>query len=844
MQQHEWEKVKEVFTVALEQPVAMRAQFLAELCGGDEALRGEVESLLAAHEEPKNLLDQHTIDLAAQLQQDGQKYLGKRFGPYSILREIGRGGMGAVFLAERADGEFQQQVALKIIRQSFADGELEKHFRRERQILASLNHPNIAKLLDGGVSDSGELFLAMEFIAGEPLIGFAENHQLTIEERLQLFLKVCRAVSFAHQNLIIHRDLKPSNILVSDEGEPRLLDFGLAKLSEPAATPGGMTNADRTETAFRAFTPAYAAPEQILGKSVTTVSDVFSLGVILYELLTNEKPFHFEGKSLEEIIKTVSGDEPSLPSRTIKSENPQSAIRQRQLRGDLDNITLKALQKDPARRYQSVAEFANDIERHLDHLPIAARPNTLSYRASRFYQRNKIAVSATALIIIALVAGLAISLRQYRNAQRENAKAEAVNDFLKKMLMTANPSSGLSGKKGYQTTITDILAEAEKRLESEELRNQPEVRADLRQVVGAGYFEQGNYVAGEKNLRQALAEQTQLYGTDSPKLLITEITLASLLFAKADYESAENIYGPKLSLLRTEFQKGKVDADFLVRSLSNYAVLQRARGDSVAAESLLRESLAISSKLSSQSPADSARGLLALILIDQGKFDEAESLQRAAVNKYRNSANNETPEFCSALTLLGIVLMEKGDLSGAETNLREAESIYRKLYSPNFIGLYDNLRLQAQVSYLAGNYADANTKINQVLENYRQNSNPKYISFATALTVQGLILNKLGRSTEAEKVLREAVKLREENLPDQHFMTALTRGALGECLTTQKRYDEAETLLVTSYTSLVKSQAVHNPRTLLAQRRLIELYQRWNKPELADKYRALPSSKP
>jgi serine/threonine-protein kinase len=836
MQQQEWEKVKEVFTAALELPAA-RAHFLAESCGDDEALRGEVESLLAAHEEPKNLLEQHTIDLAAQLQQDGQKYLGKRFGSYRILREIGRGGMGAVFLAERADGEFQQEVALKIIRQSFADAELEKHFRRERQILASLTHPNIAKLIDGGVSDSGELFLAMEFIAGEPLIGFAENHQLTIEERLRLFLKVCRAVSFAHQNLIIHRDLKPSNILVSDEGEPRLLDFGLAKLSEAETTPGGLMNADRTETAFRAFTPAYAAPEQILGKSVTTVSDVFSLGVILYELLTNEKPFHFEGKSLEEIIKTASGDEPSLPSRVGNAENPRSATRQRQLKGDLDNITLKALQKDPARRYQSVAEFANDIERHLEHLPISARPNTVAYRASRFYQRNKIAVSATALIIIALVAGLAIALWQYRNAQRENAKAEVVNDFLKRMLDTANPDSGQSGKKGYQTTIPDILAEAEKRLDSQELRNQPEVRAELRQVVGSSYFGQGNYVAGEKNLRQALAEQTQLYGAESPKLLKTEIMLASLFFAKADYDSAEKIYGRKLSLLRSEFQKGRVDADFLIRSLSDYAVLQRARGDSVAAEALLRECLVIGSESRSQAGADVARGLLALILTDQGKFDEAESLQQAAISKYRNLANNETPEFCGALTLLGIILMEKGDLGGAVANLREAEVIYRKLYSPNFIGLYDNLRLQAQVSYLAGNYADANAKIDQVLENYRQNSNPKYISFATALTVQGLILNKLGRSDEAERALREAVKLRAENLPDKHFMAALSKGALGEFLTTQKRYAEAEGLLLGSYEGLKSSQSANSPRIRNAAERLVTLYTDWGKPSDANSFR-------
>jgi len=249
--------------------------------------------------------------------------------------------MGAVFLATRADGDFEQQVALKIIRQSYADRELERHFRRERQILASLNHPNIAKLIDGGVSETGELFLAMEFIEGEPLVAFAEHRHLTIEDRLQLFLKICHAVSFAHQNLVIHRDLKPTNILVTEDGTPKLLDFGLAKLAEqPAHSPlAAAAGADATQTVFRAFTPAYASPEQILGKSVTTASDVFSLGVILYELLTNEKPFHFEGQSLDEIIRTVTTGKPSLPSKAVPTGEPEAAGRRRRLRGDLDQMT-------------------------------------------------------------------------------------------------------------------------------------------------------------------------------------------------------------------------------------------------------------------------------------------------------------------------------------------------------------------------------------------------------------------------------------------------------------------------------------------------------------------------
>lgn len=843
MQPERWEKVKEVFTAALEQPTAMRPSFIAESCGDDAALRAEVESLLVAHEEPKNLLEQHTIDLASQLQAKGDKYLGKRFGPYRILREIGRGGMGAVFLAERADGDFQQQVALKIIRQSFVDGELERHFRRERQILASLNHSNIAKLIDGGVSETGELFLAMEFIEGEPLVAFAEHQHLTIEERLQLFLKICHAVSFAHQNLVIHRDLKPSNILITEDGEPKLLDFGLAKLAEEPSVITGLTNSqavtakgsELTQTGFRAFTPAYASPEQILGNSVTTASDVFSLGVILYELLTNEKPFHFEGKSLDEIIRTVTTGKPSLPSRVVQSGESEGLGRQRQLRGDLDNITLKALQKEAPRRYQSVAEFANDIERHLGNLPIAARPNTVSYRASRFYQRNKIAVSAAAFVILALITGLGIALRQYSNARRETAKAEAVNTFLEKMLRTPNLQSG-DARKGYQTTVNEILADAEKRLEGPELSHEPEVKAELRRVIGVSYGDVGNYAAGERILRQALTEQTQIYGSGSPKLLLTEFSLSVLFLAKADYEGADKIFAQRFSLLRGEFQHARIDPEFFVSILSNYAILRRAHGDSVMAEALLRESLALSAQYSLKGQGDRAGGFLTLILLDQGKFPEAAERQQAAVARSRSLATTETPEFCAALTLLGSILMEKGDLTGADASLREGEALYRKLYGPNHIALHDNLRLQAQVAYLGGRYAEGLTTVNQVLENYRQNSNPKYISFATALTVQGLILNKLGKSGEAEKVLREAVKLREENLPAGHFMTALTKGALGECLTSQHHYDEAEQLLQASYAALQASQGQQNPRTILARQRLIRLNEAWEKPEVAGKF--------
>ena len=415
-----FQKIKEVFAEALEKPAKEREDFLREKCADDAELLAEVKSLLEANDKTEKFIEQNALDISSEFAASGKHYDGTQFGNYKIIGEIGRGGMGAVFLAERSDGEFEQKVALKIIRQSFAGGELEKHFRRERQILASLNHPNIAKLLDGGVSASGELFLAMEYIEGELLLSYAEHHNLEIKERLNLFLKICRAVSFAHQNLIVHRDIKPANILVGADGEPKLLDFGLARvLSENFAS-----DAAQTETVFRAFTPSYASPEQIRGKNVSTASDVYSLGVVFYELLTGDKPFHFEGKSIEEIMKTATENEPSFPSRSVISENPQSAARISQLKGDLDNIALTALRKEPERRYKSVEAFADDIERHLKGLPVAARPNTVSYRAAKFFGRNKIAVAATAFIITALISGLAIALWQANVARTERDRAE------------------------------------------------------------------------------------------------------------------------------------------------------------------------------------------------------------------------------------------------------------------------------------------------------------------------------------------------------------------------------------------------------------------------------------
>jgi eukaryotic-like serine/threonine-protein kinase len=833
--------------------------FLSAACGGDSALREEVESLLEAHDEPGELFEDNSFGVASLFKAEGEGLEGKEFGRYKIVREIGRGGMGTVYLAQRDEAEYRRTAAVKVVRGGLETEEIARRFRSERQILAALDHPNIARLLDGGTTDDGLPYLVMEYVEGTPITEYCDQRRLSTNERLELFRTVCAAVQHAHQNLVVHRDLKPSNILITTGGVPKLLDFGIAKVLHPGPS---ATPLDRTRTELRMLTPEYASPEQVRGEAVTTVSDVYSLGVILYELLSGHRPYRTAGTSPHELNRIVCEQEPAKPSTIVNSVEvtasdrarprasitPESVSRvrdtepdklRRRLLGDLDNIVLTALRKEPQRRYASAAQFSEDIRRHLEGLPVLAHKDTFGYRAGKFVRRNKIAVGAAALLALSLVGGLAFSTWQYRNARRERARAEAVNQFLQTMLATGNPAVNQAGTRGRETTINDVLDIASRRLESEDLSNQPEVKAELQWVIGASYQTQGRYDLAEKNLRAALAAQTRLFGESSPETLKTLVPLAALSVTNADYTSAEQFYDRRLSILRAEHRAGRLKAGVLLSALNDFALVRRARGSSKEAEALLREAVALRPQIPPEGTGsiESVEAMLAVTLLDQGKFDEVEVYARNLIAGIRGRQNSESQGLCSALTLLGSVLMEKGALDEAEANLREAEALYRKLFDPNLVAIYDNVRLQAQTLYLKGSYAEAEARIEQTLENYRQNSKPQYINFATALTVKGLILNKRGRSAEGERVLREAMRLRDENLPREHFMSALTRGALGEILQTQRRFVEAEPLLLESYETLKLTQATENPRTISAKRRLHELYAAWGKPELLSTYR-------
>jgi non-specific serine/threonine protein kinase/serine/threonine-protein kinase len=390
-------RVSEVLEQALAVEAWERAQYLDAACSGDSELRAEVESLIASHERAgAGFLGEGWLG--------GSRIgAGRRVGPYLIVERIGRGGMGEVFAAVRADGQYEQKVALKVVR-GFASAAVVERFRAERQILAGLDHPNIARLLDGGTTDDGAPYLVMELVDGVPIDEFCLAHEPTVAGRLQLFLRACSAVQYAHQRLVIHRDIKPSNIFVTAGGVPKLLDFGIAKMLDAVG--------NAPETLMRPFTPEYASPEQVRGEPVSTATDVYSLAVVLYQLLTGRSPYKLETHTPEELVEAVKSREPERPSPAI-------------LRGDLDFILLKALRKEPAQRYGSVEQFADDIRRHLDGLPVTARRGTWNYFAGKFVRRHRAGVAAVALVLITLLSGIVVTVREARIAEANRRRADA-----------------------------------------------------------------------------------------------------------------------------------------------------------------------------------------------------------------------------------------------------------------------------------------------------------------------------------------------------------------------------------------------------------------------------------
>ena len=431
MNPERWQQVRELLDRALAVQDSERVTFLDQACAGDSELRAEVESLLDSHQRAGSVfLKKPAFDIKGST---AANRVGRRVGVYRLIEQVGQGGMGEVYRAERADGQYDKQVAIKFVRAGYDTAAIVERFRNERQVLAALDHPNIARLLDGGTTEDGVPYLVMELIEGTPIDQSCRTHQLVIPERLGLFQQVASAVQYAHQHLVIHRDIKPGNILVTTEGVPKLLDFGIAKILDPSS--------GSQQTAINPMTPEYASPEQIRGEPVSTATDVYSLGVVLYQLLTERSPYPNDTHAPHEFARAICEHEPERPSSVIlksalrpetappgqrpspgRQESPTRL--RRSLRGDLDTIVLRAMHKDPQRRYASVEQFSGDIRRHLEGRPVIARRDSWTYRAGKFAVRHKIGVSATALILLAIAAGVAATVREARVAAANERRAE------------------------------------------------------------------------------------------------------------------------------------------------------------------------------------------------------------------------------------------------------------------------------------------------------------------------------------------------------------------------------------------------------------------------------------
>jgi serine/threonine protein kinase len=418
--------IEEIFHAALEREPEQLSTFLNKACAGDEVLRRHVEALVASHGEAGDFIDTPVAALVASIVESDQADLltGQTIGHYKISKLIGTGGMGAVYLAQRADQQYEKRVAIKLLKRGMDTDSVLRHFRNERQILASFDHPNIARLLDGGATESGLPYFVMEYVEGLPIDAYCESQGLSIIERLNLFRHVCAAVIYAHRHTVIHRDIKPSNILLTNDGVPKLLDFGIAKILQP----GDWAQPLATMTGLRLMTPEYASPEQIRGQPVTTATDVYSLGVVLFQLLTGQKPYRLKTRTTEEISRAITEEEPLRPSSVVAKRDGNSKLEIRNsksLKGDLDNIVLMALRKEPERRYQSVEQFSEDIRRHLEALPVLARKDTLAYRSSKFVRRNKAATAAAVLVFLTLLGGIIATTWQAHRATVQEAIARA-----------------------------------------------------------------------------------------------------------------------------------------------------------------------------------------------------------------------------------------------------------------------------------------------------------------------------------------------------------------------------------------------------------------------------------
>jgi tetratricopeptide (TPR) repeat protein len=723
----DWKELSTLLDTALELPPEARAGWLESLQVRDPALKERLRALLARGEQvetndfmralPRLALTQ--LELAAL--QPGEK-AGDIVGAYRLVRELGSGGMSSVWLAERVDGLINRPVALKLPQGLWRRGALAERFARERQMLAALTHPGIARLYDTGVSASGQPYLALEYVEGKPIDVFCDDCGAGVRDRVRLCLQVARAVAFAHSRLIVHRDLKPANILVTGEGEVRLLDFGIAKLLDPEH------QAERTEISQLAFTPDYASPEQIAGGAISTASDVYSLGVVMYELLTGRKPYTLARGNRAALEQAVLSAAPPKPSAVV-----EPAERARELRGDLDTILLKALKKSPEERYPSVAALADDLERYLTHRPVLARADSVGYRVRKFVWRNKLAVGAAASILVVILAGAGVALWQAQVARAEAERAEEFREFLASTIRDADPRLG----EGKVLSAADLLRQARGRTEL--LNARPEIRVEMLSLISSSLLNLEDFAGAEDAAREALAEGEKSLGPDHPLTLRARMAMIGVHRFRGRVDDMRRELAAVEKTL-AETGQSSVEQRFLV--LESHGHLAIDAGDSALAVKSAKQALDLArGEFGEKDPRTAAA---AILLAEAYEYSDAtpETALKAAERGFQmtqaiHGGNDRHPQIITARDVYGRALCRGGRMDEGLAQLERALADGIEVLGPN----------SATVAFLSGNIAlyqrqrgrihEAIANFDRALDIHARNVSKESFTYLTPLSGRG-----------------------------------------------------------------------------------------------------------
>jgi serine/threonine protein kinase len=791
-----FEEIRLAFDALIEHSPAERKAALEKVGEKDPELRNEVEKLLAASGREYPLLDRqsaaHLLGLAAQ-----QTLEGRQVGAYRIDRRIAAGGMGTVFEAHRTDDVFAKRVAVKVCTATLVGETIRDRFRRERRILARLEHPKIARILDGGTTDEGSPYFVMEYVDGLPLNRYLEERRLGLEERLRLFCEVCEAVAYAHRNLVVHRDLKPSNILVDAAGCVKLLDFGIAKLLAEGTE---AAPAEATRTLLRALTPEYAAPEQVRGDPVTTATDVYALGVVLYELLTGQRPYRVTRSAPSEWEHAILEQEPLRPSARAagrpgmgesEARDKADGLRlqptqlRRRLRGDLDRIVLKALQKEPERRYASAEALAADIRRHLEGLPVSAHGDSLTYRGVKFLRRHRVGVAAAALVFLSLIAGLAGTAVQARRATREARKASAVKDFLKSLFSASDPAQA----QGKERTAKQLLDDGARRIETE-LKDQPDVQSEVARLIASVYSGLGEYDRATPLLRADIARRRRLEGPKSVGVAESLTQLADVLYDRGRFDEASPLYEEALGIQRGHGERSPQVAELLW----DIAGVKRNRGDLTAAEALQKQSLAIYAETrgSDSSDATAVRESLAVTYSDADRYADALAMNGTVVDWRERHYGSDHPDTLNARYNQATYLLALGRMADASHIAEDVVARQRRVLGARHDRLAVSLRLLARTRDGTGRTEDALAPIAEALAIHRASLGPTHWHVALDLAWQGVIEGDAGRLAEAERDCRLALDLVDRQKEIGPINLGNVRSLAGSVLAEAGRLEEAD----------------------------------------------------